>query len=173
MMSLSEVMEHYGIDTQESQAAGETLFLCPFHDDQNFGSASFNEEGLWNCFSCNFGGNAVQFVARKEGINTHDAYILVENNFQDQINKNYDEFLEKCNVSLDLKTKYTLLEYKKLCEAFERRILSVLLEHRGSIDVYADWIAICSWAFIIDKQIVDEKYETLLNLYSEFTSIFM
>jgi DNA primase len=170
-MCLSEVMEHYGIETQDSNSAGETLFLCPFHDDQSFGSASFNDEDMWNCFSCGFGGNTVQFVARKEGISTHDAYILLVNNFQDQINKNYSEVLEKCKVSIiNLKTKYSLLDYKYLCNAFEAHILQELLRHRSTIEQYSNWISICSWVYIVDKQIVDEKYVTLLNLYSEFYS---
>ena len=172
MLSLLEIMDHYGIEMDDSSASGETLFLCPFHDDQAFGSAFFNDDDVWYCFSCGFGGNATQFVAKKEGIDNREAFILLKNDFQDQINKDYNKALEKCTFDVDLKTKHTLLDYKKLCDAFEKLVLKALLSHRASIDQYADWISICSWAFIVDRQIVDAKYGMLLNIYSEFSSQF-
>lgn len=39
--------------------------LCPFHDDKSLGSFSVSrEKGLFKCFSCNTGGNAITFVQK-------------------------------------------------------------------------------------------------------------
>lgn len=39
--------------------------LCPFHDDKTIGNFSVNrEKGLFKCFACNTGGNAITFVQK-------------------------------------------------------------------------------------------------------------
>ncbi len=168
MMTIREIMDYYGIETSEVSNSSETYFLCPFHDDRNFGSASFDEDDSWYCFSCSIGGGPVDFVAKKENISNKEAYKLISKNFQDQVNKDYEKILQNRIHEINIKTKYSLLDYKNLCKIFEDRILKKMLKSRASIDQYSKWILVCSWAAVVDKQMVDEKYATLLNLYSEF-----
>ncbi|HOR18819.1 MAG TPA: CHC2 zinc finger domain-containing protein [Brevefilum sp.] len=48
---------------------GEYWVLCPFHDDQEIGSFSFNTE-TFNCFSCNAHGSLSE-LGKKLGINSY------------------------------------------------------------------------------------------------------
>jgi DNA primase len=47
--------------------------LCPFHDDKRPSLRVTPAKGLWRCMSCGAAGNAIQFVARKEGIPEKEA----------------------------------------------------------------------------------------------------
>src|SRR3989338_8891060 len=60
------VVESYGIKLKKGSK--EFVGLCPFHKD---GEPSMNvnrEKGVFHCKGCGAAGNAIQFVARKEGI---------------------------------------------------------------------------------------------------------
>jgi len=54
--------------------------LCPFHADTNPSLVVTRANGLFRCPACNAAGNAIQFVARKEGISEREAAVkLLEN----------------------------------------------------------------------------------------------
>ena len=60
------VVESYGIALKKGSK--EWVGLCPFHKD---GDPSMNvnqAKGVFHCKGCGATGNAIQFVARKEGI---------------------------------------------------------------------------------------------------------
>lgn len=53
--------------------SSEIRAYCPFHDDGE-PSFSFNTEtGLWYCFACRIGGNAVDFLMRLKGVSRETA----------------------------------------------------------------------------------------------------
>src|SRR5574344_1421164 len=42
---------------------GKNLFgLCPFHDDKNPSMSVSKEKGIFYCFTCKKGGNAIKFI---------------------------------------------------------------------------------------------------------------
>lgn len=56
------VMEDY-IDIEKRQG-DEYLALCPFHNDRKLGSFLINpNKGIFKCFSCGIGGDAIEFVS--------------------------------------------------------------------------------------------------------------
>lgn len=57
-----EVISHY---IKLEKKGRNYASLCPFHDDKSLGSFSVSrEKGLFKCFSCNTGGNAITFVQK-------------------------------------------------------------------------------------------------------------
>ena len=57
-----EVISHY---IKLKKKGRNYASLCPFHDDKSLGSFSVSrEKGLFKCFSCNTGGNAITFVQK-------------------------------------------------------------------------------------------------------------
>ena len=44
------------------------LAKCPFHPDKTPSLSVSEAKGLWNCFSCNVGGDALTFLMMAEGI---------------------------------------------------------------------------------------------------------
>ena len=51
--------------------------LCPFHEDKNPSlSVTLKDKGwLWHCFGCNAGGDAIEFVRKREGLGFREAMI--------------------------------------------------------------------------------------------------
>lgn len=48
--------------------------LCPFHNDNHYGNFMISsEKGIYKCFACGEGGNAVKFVMETEGLNFVEA----------------------------------------------------------------------------------------------------
>lgn len=41
---------------------------CPFHNDNKLGSFSISNKGIFKCFSCDEGGDAVKFIAKYDKI---------------------------------------------------------------------------------------------------------
>ena len=68
-----EVISHY---TKLERRGRNYVCLCPFHDDKSIGNFSVNKEkGVFKCFACNTGGNAINFVQKIEGITFEQAVI--------------------------------------------------------------------------------------------------
>lgn len=72
MKDILEVVTEYGLAVVKE---GEILrALCPFHNDSgrpNF--TVYKETDSWFCFACNFGGDAIDFVSKFEGISKRQA----------------------------------------------------------------------------------------------------
>lgn len=49
--------------------------LCPFHDDSSPSFSVSPERGLWSCFGCGMGGDAISFVRETEGLPFVDAVL--------------------------------------------------------------------------------------------------
>lgn len=47
--------------------------LCPFHDDSSPSLSVNREKGLWHCFGCGAGGDAIEFIERAEKIDFPEA----------------------------------------------------------------------------------------------------
>jgi DNA primase len=60
------VIEAHGVSLKRE--GKDWIGLCPFHDDKKPSLRVTPGKGLWRCMSCEAAGNAIQFVARKEGI---------------------------------------------------------------------------------------------------------
>jgi len=147
MYGVREVLDHYGIEYETSHEAGEILFLCPFHEDMNIGSASFNlQTEVFCCFSCGAGGNIYQFVAKMEGCSTKEAGDLIDNDFIKgagysaaavvAVEKSYEWAEQRVGMG----------ELREEVEVFTGCIL------RGLQTVQDDqkaqyWLAICCWAY--------------------------
>ncbi|MCR5741412.1 MAG: DNA primase [Gammaproteobacteria bacterium] len=53
---------------------GKNLFgLCPFHDDHSPSMSVSSEKGLFNCFVCHTGGNAIKFIELYKHISSLEA----------------------------------------------------------------------------------------------------
>ena len=60
------VIERYGVPLKKQ--GNDHVGLCPFHQDTKPSLRVTQGKGLFHCMSCGAAGNAIQFVARKEGI---------------------------------------------------------------------------------------------------------
>ena len=68
---LAEVAIEHGI---ELKRRGRTLFgICPFHREKTPSFAVSREAGLFHCFGCGVGGDAIGFLVRFHGIGFREA----------------------------------------------------------------------------------------------------
>jgi len=65
------VVESYGIALRKVGA--DHVGLCPFHEDKKPSLHVTQGKGLFHCPACGAAGNAIQFVAKKEGISDREA----------------------------------------------------------------------------------------------------
>jgi DNA primase len=65
------VVESYGVALKKVGA--DHVGLCPFHEDKKPSLHVTQGKGLFHCPACGAAGNAIQFVAKKEGISDREA----------------------------------------------------------------------------------------------------
>lgn len=173
-VSIRDVLDHYGIDYKDAPEKDELLYLCPFHDDEHFGSAFFNEEQrTWFCFSCNRGGNDVQFVAELEDVSTSDAWQLLTTEFSGR--RDYDKLFKDRKAVERSPVKITKREFDKTVESAVRRILQILSSHKGVItpEKVAYWLRVCAWLNSIPWQEVANRYNQVFEVYEFFSQEFL
>lgn len=65
-VDIAEVLRATGLELRQ---VGKGLFArCPFHDDDQASLSVTPAEGLWNCFGCEAGGDAISFLQKREGL---------------------------------------------------------------------------------------------------------
>ena len=70
-----EVISHY---IKVEKKGRNYSSLCPFHNDQSLGNFYISKEkGIFKCFSCGAGGNAINFVQRIENCTYREAIFKV------------------------------------------------------------------------------------------------
>jgi DNA primase len=65
-LSFRDVLAHYGIE--EKGSGDQIKIVCPFHNDHKPSCGVNHEKQLYNCFVCDAGGNALDFVTNMEGL---------------------------------------------------------------------------------------------------------
>ncbi|MGK5090540.1 CHC2 zinc finger domain-containing protein, partial [Deltaproteobacteria bacterium TL4] len=50
------------------QQGKEWKGLCPFHQEQTPSFSVNPEKGVWNCLGCHQGGDLIDFIRKKEGV---------------------------------------------------------------------------------------------------------
>jgi DNA primase catalytic core len=65
-VDIAEVLRASGLEMRQ---VGKGLFArCPFHDDDQASLSVTPAEGLWNCFGCEAGGDAISFLQKRDGL---------------------------------------------------------------------------------------------------------
>lgn len=172
MFSFRDVIDYYGIHYETSKYNSSEVFcLCPFHDDSNIGSASFNEyEEVFHCFACGWGGNIFQFVAEIEKCSVRDAIKLVENDFDSTKSYDVDRTRERIERSVEKQKKTEVQQYRELSEKVVSRILIKLSEHPLDISKLSKWLHVCAWILHIDESVLNGKQKQVIVVYDEFLS---
>ena len=164
MFDVIEILDRYGIEYKpKGGASSELLILCPFHNDNNFGSAMINEEtGIYNCFSCKEGGNIYKLVSQLEQIEYSEAYKLVENNFNEAPVYDIDELKNRKESNSSLQSNYN-----KLASKLVNKILTSLIGIYKK-DFRYRWMVVCNWIRYVPEENIQDKYNKLLIIYQEF-----
>lgn len=77
MIELGPILDHYDQEFNPDRGGNQQV-RCVFHDDRH-ASASVNlDEGVFNCFTCGIGGDAIELIKIQEGVGFGEAKRLAE-----------------------------------------------------------------------------------------------
>jgi DNA primase len=173
MSSLSQVQQilnYYGIYYEISPTNRmEWLYLCPFHDDHDIGSAMFNDvKGAYYCWSCGEGGGIVEFVAKLEDCSFSEASTLLNNDFRKA--GTYDVETTQRIVNRRVMQGTTSAEYQKLAEGAVARLFQKCPSDVSSLQ---NAIILGTWMLSFKDENLSKKSKQVLQLYDEFYSTYI
>ncbi|MBR9861631.1 DNA primase [bacterium] len=112
--------------------------LCPFHDDKNPSMSVSPSKGIYKCFSCGKGGNAVQFIMEHEGLSYPMALKFLADKYHIEIDEDQFDVKEIEEESRIKDGLFSCLEFakndfiKQLNDTDEgRRVYKSYLKERG------------------------------------------
>ena len=77
-LPISEVLGHYVALNSKGQ---DSIALCPFHNDSNPSLQVSEKKGLFKCFACGVGGDAITFVEKYKNIPFKEALVEIAQKF--------------------------------------------------------------------------------------------
>lgn len=79
-VTIVQILEHYGLTSKLQQNGDKFTGPCPIHDGENPTHFRVSiSKNCWNCFGkCKQGGNILDFVSLKEGINIREAALRIQ-----------------------------------------------------------------------------------------------
>ncbi len=70
--------------------------ICPFHNDHKIGSFIVTpSKGIWKCFTCNVGGDAIQFISLHDKVNYVEAAFNIGLEFNLISSVEYEQYFSK------------------------------------------------------------------------------
>lgn len=75
-VTMRQAAEMYGLHVNAMHKA-----ICPFHADSNPSMHIYPGQGGWYCFTCNLGGDVIDFVKRLFGLSFRDAIAKINTDF--------------------------------------------------------------------------------------------
>jgi len=165
---IREVFDHYNIEYKES-GNGYIDVLCPFHEDNNFGNAKWNDEkGIFKCFSCGKGGNIFNFVAMMEGpwCNLDYAEKLIASNFTYTGGYNVDVL--KAVLANQFKTRRRRSNVL-VVKCVERMIETFGEKNKPPFDLFSKWVPIITYLnFYTVYELNKQEISRIIDLYTQF-----
>ena len=167
-MPLSQVQQtlnYYGIYYESSPTnRTEWLYLCPFHDDHDVGSAMFNDvKNTYYCFSCGEGGGIVDFVLKLEDCSFVEASALLNNDFRKP--GTYDVEATQRIVNRKVVQGVSSAEYQKLAEGAVIRMLQKCPDDILSLHTA---LILGTWMMSFRDENLSKKSKQVFQLYDEF-----
>ena len=88
----ANVVEVIGDFIQLRKRGVEYQGLCPFHDDKTLGNFSVNpSKGVYKCFACGAGGDAIEFLMKHERLTYGDALHYLAHKYSIPVDDDYDK----------------------------------------------------------------------------------
>lgn len=101
-LDISDVIESY-IELPK-RTGYEYLGICPFHNDTRLGSFKVNPtKGIFKCFACGKGGDAINFVSLKRGVSNEEAAIIIAKDYQLISMDEYESFMDRKKSKVGIK----------------------------------------------------------------------
>ena len=109
--------------------------LCPFHNEATSSFVVSDEKGIYKCFGCGEGGDAVSFISKMEGISYFDAVANLANSLG--LEGNIIRKFERTSARVSFDREYEILKFAKgffhyyLMNTTEGKVALTYLTGRG------------------------------------------
>jgi len=84
-VGIENLLSYYNLIEDLKRKGKELIGYCPIHDKKHYNKNSFSvntEKNIWHCFSCDAGGNILDFVAFVEDVDIRQAGLLIKKWFK-------------------------------------------------------------------------------------------
>lgn len=81
VVSIRDILDHYGLTGGLKQKGNELVGLCPFHKETKGSFRANLSKNAFHCFGCKAKGNVLDFVALKEGVDIREAALMIQDWF--------------------------------------------------------------------------------------------
>lgn len=160
-VSITRVLTAYGVKFRHKKA------FCPFHSDNKHPSLTVSEtKKMFNCHTCNVGGDSIIFVRRLFGLSALDAAKKINSDFCLNIDLKPPTIKDKQNMkNMIQEREQRKCEYEKqIDEALRQyKVYKIMIEN---LNPYSK-----AWCYAVDR--IDEAeytYDTLIGGERDFES---
>ena len=155
--SAANVVDVVGDFIQLRKRGVEYQGLCPFHDDKTLGNFSVNpNKGLYKCFACGAGGDAIEFLMKHERLTYGDALHYLAHKYSIPVDDDYDR--ERWQ-HIKPATPRQIVEVHKDMLIMPRDVVSQTMKAQQP-NIFIEWLRSLPWT---DEQ--RKRLEHVLWLY--------
>ena len=116
--------------------------LCPFHKDKTLGNFSVNpSKGIFKCFSCGAGGDAIEFLMKHERLSYGDALHYLAHKYSIPVEDDYDRERFK---NIKPSQPKPIVEQRKDMLVMEREMVLKTM-HDIDRDYFVTWLRHLPW----------------------------
>ena len=142
--SAANVVEVIGDFIQLRKRGVEYQGLCPFHDDKTLGNFSVNpNKGLYKCFACGAGGDAIKFLMEYKGsrLSYGDALHYLAHKYSIPVDDDYDK--ERWQ-NIKPATPKQIIEVHKDMLVMERDMVRLTMKATQP-NIFIEWLRALPW----------------------------
>ena len=138
----ANVVEVIGDFIQLRKRGVEYQGLCPFHDDKTLGNFSVNpNKGLYKCFACGAGGDAIEFLMKHERLSYGDALHYLAHKYSIPVDDDYDKERWK---NIKPATPKQIVEVHKDMLVMERDVVRLTMKATQP-NIFIEWLRALPW----------------------------
>lgn len=130
LLEITDIVEVVSQYVNLKRSGRNFVGLCPFHDDRNPSMSVNQDMGIYHCFSCKAGGNAINFIKEYEHLNYPEAIERLANMQGFTLEYTKDQGISK---KADIKILDIVNSYYKFCLYQNKNALEYLYK-RGFDD---------------------------------------
>ena len=140
--SAANVVDVIGDFIQLRKRGVEYQGLCPFHDDKTLGNFSVNpNKGLYKCFACGAGGDAIEFLMKHERLTYGDALHYLAHKYSIPVDDDYDR--ERWASIKPAKPKQIVEVHKEML-VMERDVVRLTMKAKQP-NIFIEWLRALPW----------------------------
>ncbi|NLY04328.1 MAG: DNA primase, partial [Campylobacter sp.] len=123
LLEVTDIVDVVGTYINLKRSGRNFVGICPFHDDRNPSMSVNSELGIYHCFSCKAGGDAINFIKEYEHLNFPEAVEKLANiqNFTLEYTNEHNS-----EQKTDPKVLETVDQYYKFCLYQNKKALNYL-----------------------------------------------